>query len=233
MRLTTAVLAALTLFCTVFLVQAAPLELGSRHDTTACARLTDCDSCVHASRCGFSLDTQSCAEKEGHSGSLATSAAQCKKTSAILAARGVVGKKAEEKWKGMKKHVLNGRPDKADSGRHLTSTWSAANKGGPMSVNAATALAHVNLGKGKSKTLWVNSGAKGNLAHKYTRNQVAGMCKAALRAALKTGKSKTSVSNGSYSVRTPFGTSICLTVSNAQCYPANIHATTVAPGGKC
>ncbi|KAH9913864.1 uncharacterized protein B0H18DRAFT_960122 [Fomitopsis serialis] len=239
MRLTTA-LAALTLLCTVFLVQAAPLTPGSRHDATACARLTDCDSCVRASHCGFSLDTQSCAAKEGHPGSLATSAIQCKKASAVNPCyKKCCGKKAEAKWKGMKNHVLNGRPDKANSGRHLTSTWFAhnANKGtaGHMTVDPATALAHVQAGKGP-KTLWVNKGTTGmttNVAHKYTRRQVAGICKAALRAALKAGNSRTTVTSGSYSVRTPTGTNICVAVSNAQCYPANIHATTVAAGGKC
>jgi len=87
MRLTAALLATLALLCTVFnLAQAAPLA-PSRNDAEACARPTDCDSCVHASRCGFSLDTQSFAANDGHAGKFATSATQCKKAIAIHAAR--------------------------------------------------------------------------------------------------------------------------------------------------
>ncbi|KAH9913866.1 uncharacterized protein B0H18DRAFT_1047345, partial [Fomitopsis serialis] len=44
MRLTTALLATVTLLCTVFVAQAVPVT-PSRHDAIACARLTDCDSC--------------------------------------------------------------------------------------------------------------------------------------------------------------------------------------------
>ncbi|KAH9913865.1 uncharacterized protein B0H18DRAFT_1125953 [Fomitopsis serialis] len=277
MRLTAAVLAALTLLCTVFLAQAAPLTLRFQHDATACARLTDCDSCAHTSRCGFSLDTQSCAAKEGHPGSLATSAAQCKRASATLAARTdaagaartaargaastvavgaastvavsaastvavvaakqVVGQTvtADTLWDGMESHVLNGRPDNVNSGRHLTSTWFAhpAKKGtaGDMDVNDATGLGQVKTGgKSKIKTVWINDNAEGTAvgANKYTQVQVAGICKAALAVLLKTGDSR-----GSYSVQSPFGGNICVTVSKVQCFPASINPTTVAPGGKC
>jgi len=237
MRLTTALLAALTLLCTVFLVQAAPLTLGSRHDATACARLTDCDSCVRASHCGFSLDTQSCAAKDGHPALLATSATQCKKASAILAARSwYIAVRADAKWEGMEQHVLDGRPDNANSGRHLTSTWFAhgAHQGtaAELTIDDETALATTG-----SKTLWIDDDAEGRattIPHKYTRDQVADICKKALTAALDAGNSRTSVTNGSYSVQTPWGNHICVTVSNSQCYPAgDIHATTVAPGGKC
>ncbi|KAH9933409.1 uncharacterized protein B0H18DRAFT_644432 [Fomitopsis serialis] len=88
MQLTAALLATLALLCTVFFnfAQAVPLT-PSRNDAEACASLTDCDSCVHASRCGFSLDTQSCASKNDHAGRLATSATECKKAVAIHAAR--------------------------------------------------------------------------------------------------------------------------------------------------
>ncbi|KAH9913872.1 uncharacterized protein B0H18DRAFT_1047432, partial [Fomitopsis serialis] len=44
MRLTTALLATVTLLCTVFVAQAVPLT-PARHDAIACARLIDCDSC--------------------------------------------------------------------------------------------------------------------------------------------------------------------------------------------
>ncbi|KAH9931985.1 uncharacterized protein B0H18DRAFT_952621 [Fomitopsis serialis] len=177
MRPTAALFATLTLLCTVFLAQAVPFK-PSRNDAEACARLTECDSCVHASRCGFSLDTQSCATKEGHLGRLATSASLCKKATA----------------------------------RRLS------------------------LECRSPKTLWIDNDAEGkatSVAHKYTREQVAGICKAALAAALKAGNSKGSVTHGSYAVKTPWGNQICVKVTDRQCYPLRIEATTAAPGTNC
>ncbi|KAH9931980.1 uncharacterized protein B0H18DRAFT_1116209 [Fomitopsis serialis] len=248
MRLTTALFPTVTLLCTVFLAQAVPL-IPSRNDVIACSGLTDCDSCVHASLCGFSLNTESCEAKEDYAGRLATSATQCKKATAIHAAREWnVAAKADAVWTQIKAHTLDGRPDKAESGRHLTSTWlgHADNKGtaAHMKINAATGLAQLaySTGKGK-KTYWIDSDAEGkatSIAHKYTRDQVAAVCKDAIMAALNTstGKSRKSkklrkVTSGSYSVRSPFGNNICVTVSNAQCYPASTDATTAAPGAKC
>ncbi|KAH9913874.1 uncharacterized protein B0H18DRAFT_1125967 [Fomitopsis serialis] len=240
MRPTAALFATLTLLCTVFLAQAVPFK-PSRNDAEACARLTECDSCVHASRCGFSLDTQSCATKEGHLGRLATSASLCKKATAIHAAREwYVVPRADKAWAAMETHVLDGRPDKAQSGRHLTSTWfdHVDNKAtaAHMTIDAATALARVPLGKGPPKTLWIDNDAEGkatSVAHKYTREQVAGICKAALAAALKAGNSKGSVTHGSYAVKTPWGNQICVKVTDRQCYPLRIEATTAAPGTNC
>ncbi|KAH9913878.1 uncharacterized protein B0H18DRAFT_960132 [Fomitopsis serialis] len=221
MRLTAALLATLTLLWTVFLAQAVPLTV-SRNDAETCVSLTDCDSYA----------------KEAHAGRLATSVTQCKKATAIHAAREwSVAAKADVVWTQIKAHTLDGRPDKADSGRHLTSTWfdHADNKGtsAHMIINAATGLAHVPV---KKKTLWIDSDAEGkatHIAHKYTRNQVANICKAALVAGLNTGKSTESVTSGSYAVQTPWGNHICVTVSNVQCYPATTDATAAAPGEKC
>ncbi|TFY61627.1 hypothetical protein EVJ58_g4393 [Rhodofomes roseus] len=232
MRLTAAYLSFFALLCTAILVQAAPR-------VESCATQTDCDSCVRTSHCGFSLDTRDCVAKDGHSGTLAASAAQCNKVSFILAVRRLtlaVRAVVDEKWKGMESHVLKGNDKNSNSGRHLTSTWfsHADNKDSVehMTIDTATSLAQVKLGS-KTKTLWIDNNAEGkatNLAHMYSKDMVAAICKAALAAALN---SKNSVSSGSYSVATAFGFNICVTVSNAQCYPAYTHATQVAPGEMC
>ncbi|KAH9913851.1 uncharacterized protein B0H18DRAFT_153937 [Fomitopsis serialis] len=172
MRLATALLATITLLCTVFLVQAAPLAIGSRNDARACARLTDCDSCARADRCGFSLDTLSCAAKEGHPGSLATSAAQCRKASASLAARSEaedteIAAKAAQLWAVMKTHVLHG--------------------GSSPEKDEATALAQVPRTR-KPKTLWIDDKAEikaQNIVHRYKEMDVARICTDAITAGLK------------------------------------------------
>ncbi|KAH9913871.1 uncharacterized protein B0H18DRAFT_155427 [Fomitopsis serialis] len=190
MRLATALLATITLLCTVFLVQAAPLAIGSRNDARACARLTDCDSCARADRCGFSLDTLSCAAKEGHPGSLATSAAQCRKASASLAARSEaedteIAAKAAQLWAVMKTHVLHGGSSPG-SGRHLMSAW-LKNHADDSEKDEATALAQVPRTL-KPKTLWIDDKAEikaQNIVHRYKEMDVARICTDAITAGLK------------------------------------------------
>jgi len=114
-----------------------------------------------------------------------------------------------------------------------------------MSVDAATALGQVITTQVltttkepvvKEKTLWIDDNAEGKatgVPHKYTIDNVATICTDAITAGLKRNRSGKSVTTGSYSVKTPWGNNICVTVSNRSCFPARIQATTAVPGAQC
>ncbi|KAH9931917.1 uncharacterized protein B0H18DRAFT_1116161 [Fomitopsis serialis] len=203
MRFTTSLFAVVTMFCVLFLVQAAPVQ--PRDNAEVCGKITDCDACVKKDICGFTFTPANASRGIHIQGILRPTLLTLMDILSIPAPAGGGNESradAEKIWKGMQSHVFDGRSDKSTSGRHLTSTWFKTNKdSGDMVIDTQTSLATVSFGGGKpkkTKTLFIDdkrtglvNGKQQVFTGKYNRDIVARMCTDGIEESLKENKSKT------------------------------------------
>ncbi|KAI0719434.1 hypothetical protein C8Q72DRAFT_863852 [Fomitopsis betulina] len=141
-------------------------------------------------------------------------------------------------WNKMKNHVLRGRPDKLETGRHTTSSFFAYEaKHGHLApsliVNAQTSFAKLS-----KKTMFVDSVVRRcsatNSVKKWSQGTIGAACKSAIHSALIAAGSGKAMKSGSYSVRSPLGgPNLCVYVNYASCWPSGITPTSKPPGQPC